>query len=85
MEDFVNVVFLSRPVVASKIITSRPGQLILQEQDFVRSIERYEKSSGLNNFTVKSIEEATQKIYDYHTESIVQYKKINEKQSNKTS
>lgn len=83
MDDFVNVVFLSRPVVASKIITSKPGKLILLEQNFEKSIERYEKNSGLNNFTVKSIEEATQKIYDYHNESIIQYKSLNEKKNNK--
>ena len=83
MEDFVNVVFLSRPVVASKIITSKPGELILLEQNFVKSIERYEKRSGLNDFTIKSIEDATKKIYDYHNESIIQFKKVNEKQENK--
>lgn len=81
IEDFVNVVFLSRPVVASKIITSKPGELILLEQNFAKSIEKYEKRSGLNDFTVKSIEDATKKIYDYHSESIVQFKKMHEKQN----
>ena len=79
MEDFVNVVFLSRPVVASKIVSSKPRELVLLEHDFEKSIERYEKKSSLNSFTVKSIEEATQKIFDYHSESIVSYKKLNEK------
>lgn len=79
MEDFVNVVFLSRPVVASKIVSSKPRELVLLEHDFEKNIERYEKKSSLNSFTVKSIEEATQKIFDYHSESIVSYKKLNEK------
>lgn len=82
MEDFVNVVFLSRPVVASKVISSKRGELVLLERDFEKSIERYEKSSKLNDFTVKSIEDATKKIYEYHSESIIQFKKMNEKQSN---
>lgn len=81
MEDFVNVVFLSRPVVASKIVSSKPRELVLLEHDFEKNIERYEKKSSLNSFTVKSIEEATQKIFDYHSESIVSYKKLNEKKS----
>lgn len=82
MENFVNVVFLSRPVVASKIINSRVRELVILEQDFTKSIERYEKSSGLNDFTIKSIEDATKKIYDYHNESIIQYKQMHEKQNN---
>ena len=80
MEDFVNVVFLSRPVVASKIITRKQGELVLLEQDFAKSIEKYEKGSNLNSFTVKSIEDATKKIYDYHNESVIQFKKVHEKQ-----
>ena len=85
MEDFVNVVFLSRPVVASKIVTSKTGELVLLEQDFAKIIEKYEKSSNLNSFTVKSIEDATKKIYDYHNESIIQFKKVNEKQGVKSN
>ena len=81
MDDFVNVVFLSRPVVASKIISSKPGELVLLEQDFTRTIERYEKSSNLKDFTIKSIEDATKKIYDYHIESMANYKKMNEKEA----
>ena len=78
MENFVNVVFLSRPVVASKIVSSKPRELVLLEQNFTRTIEKYEKSSNLNDFTVKSIEDATKKIYDYHLESTIQFKKVNE-------
>ena len=78
MDDFVNVVFLSRPVVASKVVSTKPGELVLLEHDFVRSIERYEKSSNLNSFTVKSIEDATKKIYDYHSESLVNFKRMKE-------
>lgn len=79
MENFVNVVFLSRPVVASKIVSSKPRELILLEHDFVKHIERYEKKSTLNSFTIKSIEEATQKVFDCHSESLISYKKIYEK------
>lgn len=82
IEDFVNVVFLSRPVVVSKMIKSKPGELVLLENDFVKTIERYEKNSNLNNFTIKSIEDATQRIFDYHNESEENYKKMKEKQSN---
>lgn len=83
MDDFVNVVFLSRPVVASKVISSKPGELVLLEHDFAKSIEKYEKSSNLNSFTVKSIEDATKRIYDYHNESMVNYKKMKEIESEK--
>lgn len=82
MEDFVNVVFLSRPVVVSKIIKRKPGELVLLENDFSKTIEKYEKSSNLNNFTIKSIEDATKKIFDYHNESSINYKKMKENQSN---
>lgn len=78
MENFVNVVFLSRPVVASKVVSSKMGELVLLEQNFAKTIEKYEKSSNLNDFTIKSIEDATKKIYDYHLESSGQFKKINE-------
>ena len=79
MEDFVNVVFLSRPVVVSKVVSSQPGELVLLERDFAKSIEKYEKSSNLNDFTVKSVEDATKKIYDYHLESLANFKKMNER------
>jgi hypothetical protein len=81
MENFVNVVFLSRPVVASKIISSKERELVLLEDDFAKSIEKYEKSTNLNDFTVKSIEDATKKIYQYHSESLINFKKMNDKKS----
>jgi hypothetical protein len=81
MENFVNVVFLSRPVVASKIISNKPGELVILEQDFSKTIEKYEKSSKLNNFTIKSIEDATQKIYSYHIDSLGNFKKMKETKS----
>lgn len=83
IEDFVNVVFLSRPVVVSKIIKGKPGELILLENDFAKTIEKYEKSSNLNNFTIRSIENATQKIFDYHNESEANYKKMKEKEQSR--
>lgn len=76
MENFVNVVFLSRPVVVSKIITRHPKEIVVLEQDFAKCIEKYERTSKLNDFTVKSIEDATQKIYNYHTESLANYNKM---------
>lgn len=82
MENFVNVIYLSRPVVASKIISKKAGELVLLEQDFTRSIERYEKSSKLNDFTIKSIEDATQKVFSYHSDSLTNYKKMKENKSN---
>ena len=79
MDNFVNVVFLSRPVVVSKMVVSKPGELILLEKNFARRIEKYEKKCVLNSFSSKSIEEATQKIYDYHLESMENFKKIENK------
>ena len=79
MDNFVNVVFLSRPVVVSKMVVSKPGELILLEKDFTKRIERYEKKCLLNSFSSKSIEEATQKIYDYHLESSENFKKMENK------
>ena len=81
LDNFVNVVFLSRPVVVSKVVVSRPGELILLEKDFAKRIEKYEKKCLLNDFSSKSIEEATQKIYDYHLESLENFKKIETKQT----
>ena len=82
MENFVNVVYLSRPVVASKIISNKPGQLVLLEQEFSKSIEKYEKSSKLNDFTIKSIEDATKRVFSYHSDSLTNYKKMKETKSN---
>lgn len=79
MDNFVNVVFLSRPVVVSKMVLSKPGELILLEKNFAKRIERYEKKCVLNSFSSKSIEEATKKIYDYHLESSENFKKIENK------
>ena len=79
MDNFVNVVFLSRPVVVSKMVLSKPGELILLEKNFAKKIEKYEKKCVLNSFSSKSIEEATQKIYDYHLESSENFKKIENK------
>jgi hypothetical protein len=79
MDNFVNVIFLSRPVVVSKMVVSKPGELILLEKNFARKIEKYEKKCVLNNFSSKSVEEATQKIYDYHLESLENFKKIDTK------
>jgi len=81
MDNFVNVVFLSRPVVVSKVVVSRPGELILLEKDFAKKIEKYEKKCLLNDFSARSIEQATQKIYDYHLESTKNFNNINSKKA----
>jgi hypothetical protein len=83
MDNFVNVVFLSRPVVASKIINANPRELVLLENQFFKSIEKYERNSNLNSFTIKSIEEATKKIFDYHNESSKNFKNMKENGVNK--
>lgn len=81
LDNFVNVVFLSRPVVVSKVVVSKPGELILLEKDFEKKIEKYEKKCLLNDFSAKSIEEATQKIYDYHLESMKNFNNTNNKKA----
>ena len=73
------MVFLSRPVVVSKMVVSKPGELILLEKDFEKRIENYEKKCLLNDFSVKSIEDATKKVYDYHLESLNNFKKTESK------
>ena len=76
-EDFVNVIYLSKPVVTSKIEGSNKKEFVLFEEDFEKFIEVYEKECNLNEFTVKSINEAAKKIYDYHNESIISFKELN--------
>ncbi len=78
-EDFVNIIYLSKPVVASKIEGSPKKEFVLFEDDFEKFIEVYEKECDLNEFSVKSINEAAKKIYDYHNESLINYKEINVK------
>ena len=82
VEDFVNVIYLSKPVVTSKIAGSNKKEFVLFEEDFEKFIEVYEKECNLNEFSVKSINEAAKKIYDYHNESIISFKEINVKKEN---
>ena len=79
MEDFVNIIYLSKPVVSSKIDGGRKKEFVLLEDDFEKFIEVYEKECELNEFSVKSINEAAKKIYDYHSESIINFKETNVK------
>lgn len=82
IEDFVNVVYLSKPVVTDKIVTNNnKKEFVLFEEDFEKFIEVYEKECSLNEFSVKSVNEAAKKIYDYHNESIVSFKEVNVKKS----
>lgn len=80
IEDFVNIIYLSRPVVTNKIEGSNSKEFVLFEDDFERFIEVYEKECELNEFSVKSINEAAKKIYDYHNESVISFKELNMKQ-----
>lgn len=82
IEDFVNIIYLSKPVVASKIEGSNKKEFVLFEDDFEKFIEVYEKECDLNEFSVKSINEAAKKIFEYHNESIVSFKEINVKKDN---
>lgn len=79
MEDFVNIVYLSKPVVTSKIEGSNKKEFVIYEDDFENFIEVYEKECKLNEFSIKSINEAAKKIFDYHNESIISFKEINAK------
>lgn len=79
MEDFVNIVYLSKPVVVGKIPSSGKKEFVLFEEDFEKFIELYEKECDLNEFSIKSINEAAKKIYDYHNESIISFKEMNPK------
>lgn len=80
IEDFVNIIYLSKPVVTNKIEGSNSKEFVLFEDDFEKFIEVYEKECELNEFSVKSINEAAKKIYDYHNESLISFKEINTKQ-----
>jgi len=82
MEDFVNIIYLSKPVVTSKIQGSPKKEFVLFEDDFEKFIEVYEKECDLNEFSIKSINEAAKKIYDYHNESVISFKEINIKKNN---
>ena len=79
IEDFVNIVYLSKPVVASKIEGSNKKEFVIHEDDFEKFIEVYEKECNLNEFSIKSINEAARKIYDYHNESLINFNEINAK------
>lgn len=79
IEDFVNIVYLSKPVVTNKIEGSNSKEFVLFEDDFEKFIEVYEKECELNEFSVKSVNEAAKKIFDYHNESLISFKEINVK------
>ena len=79
IEDFVNIIYLSKPVVTHKIEGSNSKEFVLFEDDFEKFIEVYEKECELNEFSVKSINDAAKKIYDYHNESLISFKEINVK------
>lgn len=82
IEDFVNIVYLSKPVVAKKIQGSDKKEFVLFEDDFEKFIEVYEKECDLNEFSIKSINEAAKNIYEYHNNSIISFKEMNVKKEN---
>lgn len=78
-EDFVNIIYLSKPVVTGKIPGGPKKEFVLFEDDFEKFIEVYEKECDLNEFSIKSINEAAKKIYDYHSESLISFREMNVK------
>ena len=58
-EDFVNIIYLSKPVVTNKIQGSDKKEFVLYEEDFEKFIEVYEKECDLNEFSIKSINVST--------------------------
>lgn len=81
-EDFVNIIYLSKPVVTGKIPGGPKKEFVLFEDDFEKFIEVYEKECDLNEFSIKSINEAAKKIYDYHSESLISFREMNVKKGN---
>ena len=78
-DDFVNIIYLARPVVAHKIQGAGKKRFVIFEDDFEKFIETYEKDCDLNEYSVKSVNEAAKSIYDYHKESLISYTEINVK------
>jgi hypothetical protein len=78
-DDFVNIIYLARPVVAHKIQGAGKKRFVIFEDDFEKFIETYEKECDLNEYSVKSVNEAAKSIYDYHKESLISYTEINVK------
>lgn len=76
-EDFVNIIYLSKPVVTGKIQSGNKKEFVLFEEDFEKFVEVYEKECDLNEFSIKSINEAAKKIYDYHNESVISFRELN--------
>lgn len=81
-EDFVNIIYLSKPVVTGKIPGGPRKEFVLFEDDFEKFIEVYEKECDLNEFSIKSINEAAKRIYDYHSESVISFREMNVKKNN---
>lgn len=79
IEDFVNIIYLSKPVVTGKIPGSNKKEFVLYEDDFEKFIEVYEKECDLNEFSINSINDAAKKIYECHNDSIISFKEINTK------
>lgn len=82
MEDFVNIVYLSKPVVTGKIQSTNDKEFVIFEEDFEKFIEVYEKQCDLNDFSINSVNDAAKKIYDWHNDSIISYKETNIKKEN---
>lgn len=78
-EDFINIVYLSKPVVVNKIECNSEKEFVLFETDFDKFIQVFEKECSLNDFSLKSIEDAAKKIYEYHKDSLISFKEVNKK------
>lgn len=82
MDDFVNIIYLSKPVVSHKIQGRNNKEFVVFEDDFEKFIEIYEKECDLNGFSIKSVNEAAKKIYENHKESIITFKETYIKKAN---
>ena len=60
--------------MTGKIESGNNKEFVLFEDDFEKFIEVYEKECKLNEFSVKSINEAAKKIFDRHMEDELSFK-----------
>ena len=78
-EDFINIIYFAKPVVTDKISSPNDKEFVLYEDDFEKFIDVFEKNCKLSEFSLKSIEDAGRKIFEYHRKSLLRFKEINKK------
>ena len=79
IEDFVNIVYLAKPVVSKKIKSESQREFILGEDEFDKFIEVYEKECKLNDFSIKAVEKTAKKIFSYHKKSLLSFEQLSKK------